>query len=470
MRLVGRNCHSKEMVSLNEPEFLEHITHYKDCPIPGTPTAQFVYLDNPNEYEDISAKFWEFLAGRSKAIVTTRALGTPPRVMSAIRHRMLEWISNEGKTRVPGQRAPRLFIDSCLICVSENDVETTTLPREFLCLEDLVLLRESKSRSELLLFSAFWLSRKYPAHDAEKSFLELDPLFGFCLIDVKKRDLISFGIRTIRQCLAAYGRPWQNDLSLFITEMVKESMSSDAALTILAPPSVNSDYTAVPWITFACVNEEFQRTLRASLDCYVTIPEFLVLGYSGFPGETNSFHFSRPAQSAAVSLKLTRADATMTYNLRFDLSHAQPVLHVDFQIFCPGHALDRKRMLDHAPVSLDDLWRSNRMLYLGFLAAGGYDLYFDRLIEKGLQGFHRITSENAAAGYPLMMRVLSKAEEDWLLANEKHLMVLRKVASDGFGALAAEEKRLIPDLVSRKLFRDGGLTLLGEMIATRRRL
>jgi hypothetical protein len=145
------------------------------------------------------------------------------------------------------------------------------------------------------------------------------------------------------------------------------------------------------------------------------------------------------------------------------------VLHVDFQIFCPGHTLDRKKLLAHAPISLDDLWRSNRTLYIGFLAAGGYDSYFDRLIERGLEGFHRISSENAAAGYPLIMRVLSKPEEDWLLANKRHLAALEKIANDGLKTLTSEEKSLIPELVSRKLFRDGGLTLLGEMLSTRLR-
>lgn len=469
VEMSGRDGASKEIVSLNEPDFLEHITHYKNCPIPGTPTAQFVYLDNPNEYENISAEFWDFLARRSKAIVASGNMGISSHLMQIVRLKMLEWISREGGIRVPSQRMPRLFVDTCLICVSENSVEITTLAREFLHIEDLTLLKESKTRSRVLLFSAFWLSQKYPTQNREKFLLELDPLFGFCLIDARNGELISFGIRTIRQCLAAYGKPWRNDVSLFIGEMLKESMSSGVARTILAPPALNANYAVATWITFACVNELFQRTLKPQQDCCVTIPEFFVLGYSGFPGEINSFDFSRRAQSAAVNLKLACSDEDLRYILRFDLSHAQPVLHVDFQIFCPGHTLDRKKLLAHAPISLDDLWRSNRTLYIGFLAAGGYDSYFDRLIERGLEGFHRISSENAAAGYPLIMRVLSKPEEDWLLANKRHLAALEKIANDGLKTLTSEEKSLIPELVSRKLFRDGGLTLLGEMLSTRLR-
>jgi hypothetical protein len=457
----------KEIVSLNEPEFTEHVTRYKNLPIPGTSKAQFVYLDNPNEYEEVSAQFWEFVAGRSKAIVAMRDLGIPTHLKPIFLREVLRWIADEGKMPIAGERAPRLFIDSCLIFVRQHDIDITTLSREFLDAEDLQLLRTHHTR--MFLLSPLWLSPKYPKQGREKFVPHVDPLLGFCLIDIRLRTGVCLGLATIRQCLAAYGTPLRNDVSQFISEMVKESLSGSTALTTLKPPALNSDYTPIPWITFACINEQSQRILERSSNYCLTIPEFLALGYPGFPGQFNSFEFSRPAQRAAVNMKFTRSKNEMIYNLRFDLSPAQPVLHVDFQIFAPGQDFDRKKLLDHSSVMLEDLWKENRILYLGFLAAGGYDSYFDSLIEHGLEGFHRISYQNASSGYPLMMRVHVKPKEDWLHANLGHLKVLTKIAADGFNALTVQDRKLIPELVSQQLFRDKGLTLLGEMLATRLR-
>jgi len=461
------DCPPREIVSLNESEFLSHVTHYKNVPIPSSSTARFIYLDNPNEYEEFSAQFWDFISGRTRAIVATRSLGIPSHLTQSVRQQLLDWISKEGSARVPGQRAPRLFVDSCLMHVLNDRVETTTLSREFLDLDDLQWSRRFESRSGLFFFSAFWLSPKYPKPTEEEFFLRVDPIFGFCLVNLRRRDVACFAVRTLRQCLAAYGKPSRNDVSLFIHEMVKESFLDDRATTTLAPPTMNSDYTAIPWITFAVLNDSFQRQLEVLSDYCVTIPEFLAYGYPGFPGQLNSFRFRRETQTATVNMRLKRSNEELWYNLRFDLNPAKPVLHVDFQIFAPGHSLHRKKLLRHASISLEDLWNSNKDLYLGFLAAGSYDSFFDRLIERGLEGFERISSQIAAAGYPLMMRVYLKPREDWLLANRQHLDVLIKIAGDGFRSLTPQDKKLIPDLVSQQIFRDGGLTLQGQMLATR---
>ena len=458
---------SKEIVSLNEPDFFEHVTHYKNVPIPGTSSAEFVYLENPNEYEEISAQFWEFVSGRSRGMVASGDLGIPPHLKQTVRREILSWISKEGKISIPGERAPRLFIDSCLISITKEEVKTTTLPREPLDLDDLQLLRTEQSK--ILLLSPLWLSPKYPAENRDKFMLEVDPALGFCLVDLKKRDLVCLAIRTIRQCVAAFGKPPRNDVSFFITEMAKECLLSDSARTLLAPPAVNSDYTPIPWITFACLSTPFQRRLEAQPDPCLTLPEFLALGYPGLPGQFNSFQFRRRSQSLAVNLRFICSGQETMYNLRFDMSPGQPLLHIDFQILAPGHPLNRRKFLDHAPVSLQDLWSFNRTLYLGFLAAGGYDSYFDKLIEQRLQGFQTIWSQNAATGYPLMLRVFAKPKEDWLLANPKHFEILMKIVRNGLGSLSAGEKALIPELVSQDMFRDGGLTLLGEMLGTRLR-
>jgi hypothetical protein len=159
----------------------------------------------------------------------------------------------------------------------------------------------------------------------------------------------------------------------------------------------------------------------------------------------------------------------LTYNLRFDMSSGQPLLHVDFQLFATGHQLDKKKLLAHVPVSLVDLWSLSRGLYLAFLAAGGFDPYFDRLIEHRLEGFHQMANQNAATVYPLMLRVRTKPIEDWLRANPKHLQVLLKFAADGLNSLTNEQKMLIPGLVEQHLFGKGTLTALGGMLTTRLR-
>jgi hypothetical protein len=467
VNISKRGIAQEEIVSLNEPDFIEHINHYKDVPIPGTSTAQLIFLENPNEYEETTEQFWTFLSGRAKAIIRAQTIPVPAGLVLRVRRKILAWIDLEGKIRVPGNRAPRLFIDSCLIFVTHNDVEITTVAREFLDTHELELLRR-QTRFKVFLFSPLWLSPKYPK-DREKRtgfFFELDPLFGFSLLDVQERDLVCFGVRTIRQCLAEYGKPWRNDVSTFVRRMFEDSFTDTGSHTQLAPPALNSEYTAIPWITFAAVNPDFQNELKELSDCYLTIPEFLTVAYPGLPGEYNSFRFAKRAQRAAVNMRSLCSGEELNYNLRFDMS-PMPTLHVDYQIHAPGHMLHLSKPLEHEPVDLDNLWALNRNLYLGFLAAGGYDTFFDHIIENRLAGFRSVTRSNAATAYPLILRVHTRPKEDWLRANPQIQSVLLKIAAEGLDSLSTEEKRLIPELVSQELFLDGRLTLYGEILATR---
>jgi hypothetical protein len=110
----------------------------------------------------------------------------------------------------------------------------------------------------------------------------------------------------------------------------------------------------------------------------------------------NSFsfrHFSAGRKGrAACILNMCDGRKIRTYNIRFDQSMGERLVHIDFSFYDRGR---ETKLIAHRPLDFEEVFSYNRSIFIAMMFAGMFDAYFTTLIKKGIMGLEKLASQNS---------------------------------------------------------------------------
>jgi hypothetical protein len=162
----------------------------------------------------------------------------------------------------------------------------------------------------------------------------------------------------------------------------------------------------------------------------LSIAEFFVFGSPPFVRDSSSFYF-RPFSSkrngvAICMMNFKEDGADLTYNLRFDQSKGQPLVHVDYS-FMDGREV---KLIAHRPLVVEEVQQFNQDLFVAMMCAGLCDSYFTTIIEGGLAGIHELIKKHPAFAYPLKWIWVVDTAIIWLNKNKEGYRILEKLSNN----------------------------------------
>lgn len=151
------------------------------------------------------------------------------------------------------------------------------------------------------------------------------------------------------------------------------------------------------------------------------------------------------------------------HQVRFDVSKAEPKLHLDYQVYFEKRP--PMKIVSHLAIDYEDIWNFSENLAIGFLVASAYDINFDTMIiPRRLDGIKESFKNDPLSVYPLFVRSMAGRPFRLIKENPKAIEMLRKIATE---KKVIGEKEIIIELENMGLLREGKLTILGDIVYAR---
>lgn len=167
----------------------------------------------------------------------------------------------------------------------------------------------------------------------------------------------------------------------------------------------HANYTPLPWIFFSTLYS-FEYVQNNELKSQITIPEFFVFGISKEINTEDSFYYQSVTEnsrgSAVIRFDLLD-DKKRDYNLRFDVSHGEKFLHIDFGYY------DGKmtKLLSHFPIDMKKVQEFSKRMFVSLMSAGFYDPDFAKILKNKLKNTAEIIKQYKELSEPLKIMHLS---------------------------------------------------------------
>lgn len=459
---------SKVVINSSDPIFCEYAHHLHGIPDPYSETSRFTYIEDTNKYFEVQEKLFSILSGRvSEFLIDRRSLepkfqNNSKKVKSWLSH----WVETERSMKKDLTKLSRIFYDICCWLVKGSSEEFIILEKESISLSDIKsLMDKAKIHDLAICCSAFLFA---PKLEKDREIAEYDPIIGLIIYDLKRRTVLSLNLNTIKQLQRIIKNLGRYGFCEIIENLLAKSIAKDGKfLSFLPLPIHFLNYTPLPWLIFACLYDGL-KTQSKSIDGEVyriSLPEFFVFGCPSLPSKGPSFLFFPERQVAIVLLNFSEKGDSLDYELRFDRSLGQPLLHLDFQIYSANPLLNRRKIINHLPIDLEEVWKFNENLHIGFLVAGAYDVDFDKIIPQGLKGLDELLNEQPVAIYPLVIRSFIKPKQDWLEQHPAAMSVLKAMAEN---RPHQSDAKILVSLEEQGLLDEGSITILANIILTRK--
>jgi hypothetical protein len=468
VRLSKESC-TQVIEATNDPEFSEHIGHYRTLPNISTGEILFTYVEDISKYCELEERFFSFTCGVEPYL---DALQPQSPLSNMDRKRVAAavetWIQSERSfTRFP-TRFPRIFSDMLVLFSNQGKVDCKIIEKDTCDIAEAPKsFLPERSVDWAYAFSSVFLSPKVTNQ------FNRDAVVVVGIYDLVKRRIAAACVGTIRSILNYAGHPFTRGRELLeIVEDFRERILADGAWKVMiVAPFRNAEFTPVPWIMHALLCDELPEEggrlprLRPS--------ELILFADSGIHRDRSSLDFKREPQTAAVMLEARIKNRKHLWNLRFDRSPGEAKFHVDLEVFDTSTGTSQK-LISHAPVLLRDMWQLSENLYLAFITAGAFDVKFDEMVTKDIKGFNELLEREPLAVYPLIYRGLIEPTERWLAANSAALSLLRKYWDDPEYSATEDEHALVESLEQKNLIESGGLTnkaiwILNRVVSLARR-
>jgi hypothetical protein len=327
-------------------------------------------------------------------------------------------------------RFPSLFYKVCLINENNGKLTTTIYDKESITLKQIRNLLSTATRLEnSLALSFFYLNKKftYKINDFE------DILIGMILYDLKNKEALCYNLQSFTALAPEISSPLEFKLLYDIAlELLKRSLDTAGNFKSFLPLPLDSPwYTPLPWICFSVLHPMNVDTTKGEHDIKrVSIAEFFTFGYSSFITDRSSSFAMVPFSSqqkghATCILKLNDNGNRLTYNLRFDKSAGEPLVHLDYAIW---DGEKESKLISHNPLDLEQVYVFNPDMLIAVLSAGIFDGYFTTIIQKGLKGIEELSNRNPAFLYPLKMIWKVETSMAWLNENKEGYSILEKIS------------------------------------------
>jgi hypothetical protein len=454
-----------EVIQSQNDEFTSHVMSYRSLPNLATGTVEFTYIEDTERYHYFEQNFFEFTCGIRPYLTIAKALNPPSKTdRKRIAAGIDAWIDSERTlTRIP-TKLPRLFYDVIVLFSSNGKFDCLILEKDAANAEEFAEMTRRVAYSDW----AYAFSVVFACPKIAEGF-NRDAVILLALYDLKSRQTAGACVGTIRSILNHAGRRLSPGTELLevVDDLRQRAIREDSWSFILVAPFRDSEFTPVPWIAYALLDQRLVRRV----DELPALPmrEIILFGDAGIPRVRSSLDFKRKPQTTALILDVRHNTRSYDCVIHFDRSQGETSFHVDLQVYPLGSACSYK-LIEHEPVLLRNVWDISQNLYLAFVAAGAFDMRFDALITKDIKDFNELIKEEPLAVYPLIYRGYIEPKEKWLAANPDTLGLLKKIWNDEGYVLAKNETAGLQLLESQGLLDSGKLTNQAIWILSRSQL
>ena len=444
-----------------QKECVSYLFHLKSIPHIEDDGADFVYVDDGNKYFELQERIVNLLSGEQKEIIICeRRLGDNCRKsIDEIIAFEKNWILSEKGVNFGTTKLCQIFYDVGILLIKNNEERFKLICKENLSLSELqIILKESQESDFAICYSAFILSPTIPLDEEEQS----DTILGLIIYDLKNRQTLSFNLNSVRQFQTKTEKIGKHGLWECLFGLFERTKCDNSFRSFLPLPLNIRDFTPLPWFCFAFIKGISDEISIG--DVKFDLPLFLAFGTPLVFLRKPSYGFDAKRQVAFVMLGFRENGEQSYYQVRFDMSKGEPKLHVDVQIYYENKLPRKRKIVSHSVIDYKNIWDFNENLAIGFLLASVYDVNFDTLvIPKRISGINESFRNNPLTVYPLFVRSMAGTLFKRLKGNSELSDVLHRIAMRE----TIKEEAEIKELESIGLVRDGGLTILGDIVHAR---
>ncbi len=459
---------SKQIIA-NGNEIHDYLSHLKSLYDPLKKKNCFVWIPDTEVYWDFEKKAMLILEGEYTEPIQKKIINSKNK--KKIHDHFIEWIKSEEKY-TSSLEDLSIFFKCCFIKEYDEKIDFQILSKKKLSLNEIKKIEtESESCENVFILSFFLFSKQISKMDDLKD----DVIVGAIIYDVKAKQTLSINFKSV---ISFYKNPDERKGDGFfkiVKHLFQKSIDSDFNYTSYLPFPINSRwYTPLPWIQYSVLNsinldEDMSNDKQA-----ITIPQFFTFGCPTDPRNGSNFSyqvFSEKGNGRAVCiLYFNNENENIPYNLRFDQSEGEPLVHLDFAF---RSEKGETKLITHDPLNLEDVYNFHPDLFLSITMAGLFDSYFTTIMQEGIKGMKELANRNPAFLYILKIILTVEIGINWLNQNTDGYPILSKLFEEE--KLSASEKQFVDKMLQDKVdfivppteTKPVGINLYGFMINQR---
>lgn len=396
----------------------------------------FVWVPNTALHFDLELKFTDIALGDHSSPLRVEQLKVENPQL--VYETLLNLIKNDIGVKFKKTYLPQLFYSVYVINIQGDNVFPRSYAKDSLDLVTIQqLIHSSKNYDSSFAMSFLVLS--------EKNLHPKEMLVGFIIYDLKTNKTICFNIQSLVS-FQIQNSIEKEGLDILTAKMAislfdKSCNRKMECRSYLPLPVYTEWYTPLPWLTYITLNPIQIKSRVAPGHRNISTSEFLAFGYAEDYKSESSFHFKTfsfgTEGHAACILKFNNGNKTLKYNLRFDQSAGEPLLHLDYSLYDAR----QEKLIAHYPIDFEMIYQFSPDLFVAILAAGMCDGHFSTIIERGLKGIADLVAKNPAYFYPFKHILLLEKAIDWFDEDPRRYQILEKVSAGV--ELSDEEKDVV---------------------------
>jgi hypothetical protein len=286
--------------SSSQEKCVSHVIHLFSIPHIEDDDADFVYIDDTNKYFELQEKIVNLLTGKQKELVIfEKSLEDGcQKFFHRIRDFEKNWILAEKGVPFGTTKLCQIFYDVGILLIKDNKEEFRLLRKENLRLNELdSILKESQESDIAVCYSAFVVSPTVPFTSKEHP----DIILGLIVYDLKKRQILSFNLNSLRQFLTKTDNIGKQGLWECVFNLFERTTCEGSFKSFLPLPLNIKDFTPMPWFCIAFLKGFAANITLGGVE--LDLPLFLAFGTPLVLQKKPSYSFDAEKQVAFIMLE-----------------------------------------------------------------------------------------------------------------------------------------------------------------------
>jgi len=389
--IIIRLAKGTEEIIAEANSIFEYLIHLKPLYDFKKKKNCFVYVTDVEVYTAFEMALPMMIPGTPQHPIVTKSLNT--KFANEIYTKLSRW-SNQISDRYNNALPTEVFSMVHVIEEHNHQIKTKTYGKELLTSEKLTDLHNQAALCDNSIALSFFMLRE----NISPPGLAGDIIIGIIVYDLKSRKTLAFNLQSItsflRESYLRKERGFYDVINSLFTRSVDENLKFKSYLPL---PIDTPWYTVLPWMCYLAL---LPVPNDNSYSNKLNIPQFFTFGFTLSPNQSSfTFHyFSNTKKGRGTCVfYLFHGQEIRPYNLRFDQSLGQRLIHVDFAFYEDGR---ESKLIAHRPLDFEDVYNYNRNIFIAMMFAGMFDAHFTTLIKNGIKGLEKLASQNSAFLYP----------------------------------------------------------------------
>jgi hypothetical protein len=404
--LYCETCEEKFIHALSTPIF-EYISHFFELYNKDKKKPVYTWVSDPSI-------FWKFEESLRPLLYGDLTLATLNLYRDETIYTILKsFLETEKNLYSCMGRFSDIFSTVCIIHEADGFVKLETISKTQIQIEQInIIIEDARNFNMSIALSFFVLSKKY------EYFTDSDDLVvGIIIYDLKNRKTLAFNMESVISYGSNFSLSSQNGLFEMADYLFGITIKNKITLiTKLSLPLNSLYYTPISWLQYVILkndpNDNFYEFDEASSK--IRVPEIFVFGYNDLRTEPsfdhNSFSNNRGGHSTFL-FNLNNDVSKIKYNLRFDQSAGEELLHIDYGFYKERH--QEFKLISHKIIDFEEVYNLNEKLYMAMIFAGLFDAHFNTILSQ-IQGVENLNKRNNALLYSLHWVYIIEKMLNWI--------------------------------------------------------